>query len=75
MIRNNIEKLMEFTEYEELMEACLKHQLLYDPMRDQIEVQIIIHVHDHDIFLLKNVISFICLSDRQIRTQSNATEC
>lgn len=41
-IRNNIEKLMEFTEYAELMEACLKYQLLFDPMRDQIEVQIII---------------------------------
>lgn len=44
-IRNNIEKLMEFTEYDELMEACLKHQLLYDSMRDQIEVRIITHYY------------------------------
>lgn len=44
-IRSNIEKLMEFTEYDELMEACLKHQLLFDSMRDQIEVRIIIHDH------------------------------
>lgn len=39
-ILNNIDKLIENTEYGELMDACLKNQLLADIMRENIEVTI-----------------------------------
>lgn len=36
----NIDNLMQFTEYGELMASCLKKELLYIEMKDQIEVNI-----------------------------------
>lgn len=36
-ILNNIDRLMRYTSYENLMEACLKYQLLYAEMQENIE--------------------------------------
>lgn len=37
-IMNNIDKLIENTEYDELMDACIKNDLVFKNMRDTIEV-------------------------------------
>lgn len=39
-IRRNIDKLKLYTNYEVLMDACLKRELLFDVMRDSIEVSL-----------------------------------
>lgn len=39
-IIDNLDRLIENTNYDELMNACLKNQLLIDVMREQIEVYI-----------------------------------
>lgn len=39
-ILQNIEKLIQYTDYEELMRLCIERRLLYDVMREQIEVNV-----------------------------------
>lgn len=38
-ILQNIEKLIQYTEYNELMQECIERKLLFDVMREQIEVK------------------------------------
>lgn len=35
----NIDKLMQLTEYDELMDRCIKSELIFNQMRENIEVR------------------------------------
>lgn len=39
-IKQNIEKLIQYTDYDELMQECIKRKLLFDVMKEIIEVNL-----------------------------------
>lgn len=39
-ILQNIEKLIQYTDYDELMRHCIDQKLIFDVMREQIEVNL-----------------------------------
>lgn len=39
-ILNNLDRLVQYTKYDVLVEACLEHQLLFRVMVDRIQVRI-----------------------------------
>lgn len=43
-ILKNIEKLRALTDYDALMDACIKYELLFDVMKENIEVFILIAI-------------------------------
>lgn len=39
-ILKNMDRLIKYTSYDKLMDACIKSELLFDVMQEQIEVNI-----------------------------------
>lgn len=39
-IIQNIEKIIQYTDYDELMRQCIDRKLIFDVMREQIEVSL-----------------------------------
>lgn len=39
-IKQNIEKLIQYTDYDELMQECINRKLLFDVMKEIIEVNL-----------------------------------
>lgn len=46
-ILQNIEKLIQYTDYDELMRECIKRKLLFDVMQEQIEVSLVLFCDAH----------------------------
>lgn len=46
-IINNIDKLIQYTSYEKLMDACINNQLLYASMQETIEAVIVFLSSSH----------------------------
>lgn len=62
-ILRNIEKLIQYTDYDELMRQCIERKLIFQEMREQIEVILNIFLSastnsDHSMLFLERIICF-----------------